>query len=95
MQHNRYVFVSRRAVYQDDGTQWVFWCSCDEFRAALVCSLGHHITKENYADLCSGECLHIAAARPIVEKIDTVHEISVVLNQWNGPVEWNRDWSGE
>ena len=76
-QHNQYVFVSRRAIILDDGLQWVFCCSCNESRAALIASLSHN-TKSSYVDLSAGECLHIAAAIQIVEKIDAVHGISPV-----------------
>ena len=37
-------------------------------------NLGHHVITDT--DLTQDECLHITAARSIVEQIDTVHEIS-------------------
>lgn len=59
---------------------WIFWCSCDKFRTSLVISLGHHIIQTSYADLTKDECFHITAARCIVEKIDTVNEVSPTID---------------
>lgn len=69
------MFISRRAIILDDGLRWVFWCSCDKARGSLVSSLSHHV-KACYEELCKDECLHIAAARCIIEQIDAVHAIS-------------------
>ena len=76
-QHNRYVFVSRRAIILEDGLQWIFLCSCNESRAALIASLSHS-AKATYAELSAGECLHIAATISIVQSIDAVHGISPI-----------------
>lgn len=82
MQHNQYVFVSRRAIILEDGLQWVYLCSCNESRAALIASLSHN-TKSTYADLAAGECFHIAAAISIVRSIDAVHGI-LPINEFAG-----------
>ncbi len=82
MQHNQYVFVSRRAIFFEDGLHWIFWCSCDKQRTSLITSLSHHI-EASYGSVSKGECLHITAAMFIVEQIDAIHGLSPI-NDFTG-----------
>lgn len=78
MQHNQYVFVSRRGIFFEDGLHWVFWCSCSEQQMSLITSLSHHVQDRYDNVIPRGECLHIAAAMLIVEQVDAIHGLSPI-----------------
>ena len=79
IQPKKYYFVHRRAVFFNEEAQWIYWCTCDYKRAALVDSFSHRV-RSAYKDLSLPECLHIEATRFIVSEIDAIHELSPAID---------------
>ena len=70
------LYISMRKSF--DGTiYWVYWCSCNNTRAALVDSLSSHITTSfnQFTENCP-ECIHIQATHNILSTIDGLHMVT-------------------
>ena len=68
--------MSRRAIFFGDDPNWLYWCSCDSDKAALVNSLSHKvidiISRDHFKDT---ECQHVLATKEVITELDAIHSI--------------------
>ena len=79
MQVHKFHFVARVAKYFQSEVFWAYSCSCDRDIANLTNSLSHSLTVsyDSY-EQSSHSCLHIQAAKVILEEFDSISGITPV-----------------
>ena len=80
LQPNGFVFVSRCAKSFRGEIESVFWCSCNPQRAQLVDCIPP-VSSESFNSFLDNlpSCMHITAAKVLLEEIDGINGLSPTL----------------